>query len=181
MNRSIISLLILTMSSPAFAGGGTYVSQSVNFILLAVILFVLAWKNVPTLLENRAQDIEYNIQKGQKDLEIAQTRHEEVMENIQNLDQKISKIAEQAQNDILAMKHKVDKQLVKEKERIAIGTKRSIHDELNRVKHELKNESAELAIQMATKILKEKITADDQQKISNHFVKVVTQGEDNVQ
>jgi F-type H+-transporting ATPase subunit b len=181
MNRSIISLLILTMSSPAFASGGTYVSQSVNFILLAVILFVVAWKNVPTLLENRAQDIEYNIQKGQKDLEIAQTRHEEVMENIQNLDQKLSEITEQAENDISAMKQKMDTQLVKEKERIAIGTKRSVQDELNRVKHELKQESAELAIQMATNILKEKITADDQQKISNHFVKVVTLGEDNVQ
>ena len=181
MNRSIISLLILTMSSPAFAGGGTYVSQSVNFILLAIILFVVAWKNVPTLLENRAQDIEHNIQKGQKDLEIAQSRHEEVMENIRNLDQKVSEITDQAENDISAMKQKIDTQLVKEKERIAIGTKRSIQDELNRVKHELKQESAELAIQMATNILKEKITADDQQKISNHFVKVVTQGEDNVQ
>jgi F-type H+-transporting ATPase subunit b len=103
------------------------------------------------------------------------------MENIQNLDQKLSEITEQAENDISAMKQKIDTQLVKEKERIAIGTKRSVQDELNRVKHELKQESAELAIQLATNILKEKITADDQQKISNHFVKVVTQGEDNVQ
>lgn len=181
MNRSIISLLILTMSTPAFAAGGTYVSQSVNFILLAVILFVVAWKNVPTLLENRAQDIEYNIEKGQKDLEIAQTRHEEVMEQVQNLDQKVSEIMEQAENDISAMKSKTERQLVEEKERIAIGTKRSIQDELNRVKNELKNESAELAIKMATSILKEKITVDDQQKISNHFAKVVTQGEDHVQ
>lgn len=180
MNRILISLLLLSITTPAFAGGGTYVSQSVNFLLLAIILFVLAWKNLPNVLENRAQDIEHNIEKGQKDLEIAQTRHEEVQEQLQNLDKKIAEIEEQAEKDISALKAKIDQQLIDEKQRIAGSTQRSIQDELNRAKYELKQESAELAIQIATNLLKEKITEDDHKKISGSFAKTVTQGENHV-
>ena len=180
MNRILISLLILLMTTPAFAGGGSYTSQSVNFILLVIILSVIAWKNLPNALENRAQDIEYNIERGQKDLEIAQTRHEEVMEQLQNLDKKVTQIEEQAEKDISSLKSKLDKQLSEEKERIAGSTQRSIQDELNRAKYELKQESAEFAVEMATRILKEKITEEDHKKISGNFAKTVTQGENHV-
>ena len=180
MNRIIISLFLLSMTTPAFAGGGSYVSQSVNFLLLVIILFVISWKNVPSLLEDRAQDIEHNIEKGQKDLEIAQTRHEEVQEQLENLSKKVSEIEAQAEKDIVTLKAKLDQQLKDEKSRIAGSTQRSIQDELNRAKYELKQESAELAIQLATNILKEKITEEDHKKISGNFAKTVTQGEHHV-
>jgi F-type H+-transporting ATPase subunit b len=175
-NLTIITLL-LSMTTPAFAGGGDYTSQTVNFLLLVIILFVIAWKNIPRLLENRAQDIEHEIEKGQKDLEIAQTKREEVMEQLQNLDTEISKIEEQAEKDIISLKAKLDQQLADEKERIAGSTQRSIQDELNRAKYEIKQEYAELAIQTATTMLKEKITEGDHKKLSGDFAQAVTQEE----
>lgn len=180
MNRCIIALLLCAMTTPAYAGGGGYASQSLNFALLLAGLIFLGSKVVPTMLENRAKDIKNEIEKGQKDLEIATARNEELQAQLNELDQKIAAIHEQADKDIAFLTEKIRQQTEEEQQRINETTSRSIEEELRRAKYELKQESAELAIQLAAELLEKNISADDQKKLTTVFVETIKEGGVNV-
>jgi F-type H+-transporting ATPase subunit b len=176
MKQIILSILLFAMSTPAFAGGGSYVSQSVNLILLLVIFFLIGKKNLPILFNNRAQDIQYNIEKGQKQLDEAKQRNEELKQQLNNLSVQIDAIQDQAKLDVEAMERKMAQQLSDEKRRIQESSKRSIQEELNRAKQELKRESVEISVELAAELLKENINDDDHQRLSQTFVQAVAKG-----
>ena len=176
MQRLLIIILLLSISTPAWAGGGSYLSQSVNLIVLLVIFGFIAIRNVPIMFSNRSQDIQYNIQKGQKELESAKQQNEELKKQLENLSTRIEAIQQQAKEDINAMEAKMSKQIEDEKLRIQDSTTRSIEEELSRAKSELQRESVEIAVDLAADLLKENINDEDHQRLSQNFVSAVAKG-----
>ena len=173
MQQIRVFILLLSFSTPAWAGGGDYVSQSFNLLLLLGFFFLLGKKNLPPLFRNRSQDIQYYIDKGQKELDAANQRNEELKTQIANLGQRLEEIQNQAEEDIKAMEVKMSKQMSDEKYRIKESTRRSIEEELTRAKAELQRESVEISVDLAANILKESINEDDHQRLSQTFVQAV--------
>jgi F-type H+-transporting ATPase subunit b len=177
MQQLLIFTLLISYSSPAWAGGGSYVSQTINLLLLLAIFFLIGKKNLPPLFKNRAQDIEYNIQKGQKELDQANQRNIELKTQLDNLNERIEAIQKQAEEDINSIEEKINTQLADERRRIQESTKRSIADELSRAKTELQKESVEISVELASELLKQNINEDDHQRLSQSFVEAVAKGE----
>jgi F-type H+-transporting ATPase subunit b len=177
MKQLLVLLLLISYSSPAWAGGGSYVSQSINLLLLFAIFFLIGKKNLPSLLKNRAQDIEYNIQKGQKELDLANQKNVELKTQLDNLNDRIDAIQKQAEEDVKSIEEKMNTQLADEKRRIQESTKRSIAEELSRAKAELQKESVEISVELASELLKKNINEEDHQRLSQSFVEAVAKGE----
>lgn len=171
-----VIVALLAMSNPAHAGGGTYISQTFNFVLLVVILFLLGRKKIAQSLQNRAETIEYNIHKGQKELEIAQAHYEELQAELNNLDKRIADIHVQTEEDIKAMNVEFAQNLENEKQRIQTNMERSIEDEFNQTKEELKEEGIQLAMQIVNEKLSSQINADDHKRFANGFMQIVKEG-----
>ena len=175
MKHLIIFISIFTLSLPAYASGATpgYLQQGINLLVLLALLGFIAMKKLPTILKNRAQDIRHEIEKGQKELEAAQQRNEELQAELANLGERIEAITKQAEADSLAMETKMGKQIEDERKRIQESTRRSIEEELNRAKAELQRESVEISVELAAELLKEQINEDDHKRLAHTFVEAV--------
>jgi F-type H+-transporting ATPase subunit b len=172
-HKMIVTLCLLVVSTPAYAGGGTYTQQTVNFLILLAVLLFIGFKIIPPKLRARAEAIQSGLEQGQKELEIAEHRHREVEEKYASLDEEISEILDQANIDVNALKEDFAQLMTQEIERIKISTQGAIEDELNRAKKELQEESVEIAMLIAEDLVREKLTDDDHSRFKQVFIGAV--------
>ena len=171
----IVLCCLMTSSSVAYASGGPLdpVPQFVNIALLLAGLTYLYTKFVKPTLRTRAETIKNELEKGQKELSIAQAHYEEVEKEYQGLEQKIADIHSKADEDTSDMKLVLLQQMEHEEKRIELSTKRSIQDELSRAKRELQEESVEIALTIAEELVKSNITDEDQTRFKTTFIHAV--------
>ena len=173
---------LLLSSNDAYASGGPMdpVPQFVNLlILIGIITFVYQSKIKPVLI-SRAEQIKNELTRGQKELEIAEAHAEEVNKEYSELDAKIADIHSQTQEDIAAMKVSFEEQMKAEEARIASSTERSIQDELSRAKKELHEESVTIALTIAENLVRNNVTAEDQSRFKQQFIRAVEKEGSNV-
>jgi F-type H+-transporting ATPase subunit b len=175
MNPLILTVLLL-FSNPAWAGGGSYLSQTFNFILLIVLLFVLTHKPIRLALRNRATDIEDSIQKNQAILEQAQKRFDEISAQLTNFDKRVQEMEAQTESDIAAMKVELRKRAEDDADRVRSSAQLAIREEARRARSALQTEAAEIAVALATQTIKNQINEEDHKRLSNDFVSAVSKG-----
>jgi|GEM_PF-4134131 len=180
--QGIVLCCLLTSSRVAYASGGPIdpVPQFVNIAILLVGLTYLYTKAIKPMLRTRAETIKNELEKGQKELSIAQAHFEEVEKEYQELEQKVADIHSKADEDISDMKLALQEQMENEEKRIELSTKRSIQDELSRAKRELQEESVEIALTIAEELVKSNITDDDQKRFKTTFIRAVEKEGTNV-
>lgn len=176
---TVVGMLLL-MSTPAFAGGGSYTSQTVNFVLLAAILGFIISSKLPPVLRSRAETIRSGLEQGQKELEIAQHRHQEVLERYNSLEETVKNIGIEAAEEIGNMKAEFSARMEEERIIIENSTKFAIQDELHRAKQELQDESIEIAMTLAESLIKEKLTEEDHTSFKLQFISAVEKEGSNV-
>lgn len=178
--RTVALGSILFASSPAFAGGGSYMSQTVNFLLLVAILGFIITTKLPPLFRNRAESIKSGLEQGQKELEIAQHRHQEVSERFNALEETIKNIEVETAEDIGNMKAHFSARMEEERIMIENNAKFAIQDEILRAKQELQDESVEIAMKLAEDLIKNTITDEDHSNFKQQFINAVEKEGSNV-
>lgn len=178
----IVLCCLLTNSRVAYASGGPLdpAPQFINIALVLAGLTYLYTKAIKPMLRTRAETIKNELEKGQKELSIAQAHYEEVEKEYQGLEQKVADIQSKAVEDISDMKVALLKQMEDEDKRIELSTKRSIQDELSRAKRELQEESVEIALTIAEELVKSNITDADQKRFKTTFIRAVEKEGTNV-
>lgn len=173
---------LLLSSNQAYASGGPMdpVPQFVNLLILIGISTFVYQKKIKPILVARAEQIKSELEKGQKELEIAQAHAEEVDKEYSELDEKIAKIHSQVEEDIAAMKTGFAEQMKTEEDRIANSTQRSIQDELSRAKKELHEESVDIALTIAANLVKNNVSVEDQNRFKQQFIRAVEKEGSNV-
>ena len=173
---------LLLSSNQAYASGGPMdpVPQFVNLLILIGIGTFVYQKKIKPILVARAEQIKDELEKGQKELSIAEAHAEEVEKEYNALDAKIALIHSQAQEDIAAMKKGFLEQMKAEEGRIASSTQRSIQDELARAKKELHEESVDIALTIAENLVKNTVTIEDQHRFKQQFIHAVEKEGSNV-
>ncbi|MDF1592798.1 MAG: ATP synthase F0 subunit B [Desulfobacterales bacterium] len=144
-----------------------------NFVVLAVILFILLRKPVSQVLKNRITGIQDQLH----DLEIRKKEAEKLLaeyeERLMQLDQEAEKIVaeyvrqgEEARGRIIqeakTAAHKVEEQ-----------ARRNIDHEFEIAKVKLKGEILEKALIKAEEKIKNRITPDDQKKLVDEYIEKV--------
>jgi F-type H+-transporting ATPase subunit b len=167
--------LSLLFSSTAFAGGGSYTAQIVNFILLLTLLFVVARKPILNALKGRADGIKADLDKSQKQLASAQANFDKVNQDIQNLSTKIEEMDQNAAHEIQSMKEELAERAQKDADRISQTAKKTIEEELEIAKTTLQRQAVLAAVELAEEQLKNNITAADHGRLSEDFVAAVDQ------
>ena len=103
MNRLTISILLMSFSTPAFAGGGSIVGQFVNLFLLLTVVTILVKKPLTNALSSRSKSIEDELNESQAQLISAQAKLKEVNAELENMGEKIIEMETKAKNEIAAM------------------------------------------------------------------------------
>lgn len=145
--------------------GKIFLAQVVNFFLLLYILKRFLYEPLLKIMKDR----EIKIKEGLRNADKAEKRIQEIENDAKKQLEKTAgeadKILEKAH--VEAEEHKVDllREAQEEVTRMKEEAKAALQKEKERIITEVRKETGDLAVQIARKIIKEKITAEDKNRL----------------
>jgi len=163
-----VSISVGVFASEGEAGGShimEWVWKIINFAALAFILWYFGRGPVKTFLKNRTEMIQKTLDEARQARELAEKALKEVEEKLKTKDSEVEGI-------IMASKESGEREkaaLIEEgkrmSEKIIEQAKANIEFELKRAKEEIKAEAVEIALELAEKKIKEKLTPEEQKRL----------------
>jgi F-type H+-transporting ATPase subunit b len=135
-----------------------------SFSLLVFILTRFAWKPILKALKQREQSIEDALrlaEKTREEMARLKADNEQLMAEARNQRDQILKEAREAKERII---NEARQRATQEAERLLKIARESIHNEKMAAITELKNQVAVLSIEIAEKIIRQHLSADEQQR-----------------
>lgn len=149
---------------------GLFLSQAVNFGLLAVLLYFLLYKPVMGKLEERAQRIKKGVDdaaQAEKLLAEAQARYQDEMDRARREARETvergSRVAEQQRQEIIA-------QARQEAHELIMRAQQQAQREIQEGKIALRQEMVDLAITIASRLLQENLDEEKQHQLIQGFL-----------
>lgn len=147
------------------------IAQVISFLILLLLLRAFAWKKLLGLLDKRKQNIasEFkNIAATKEELESLKAQYEGQLKSIDKIAKdKIEDALRQSQRE----SEEIHKKANEEAQDIIEAAKQNIKYELAKAKEELKEQIIDLTITATENVIQEKLTADDDKKIVENFLK----------
>ena len=172
----IFCILNFAFASIAFAVSGgaeeahtpwwkDYFWKIFNFGIIVALLYFFARKPFMAFLRQRTELIEKTLKEAQEAKELAQKALREVEERFKTKDTEIEKILSASRAIGEDEQKRLIEQSDKLREKILEQAKANIEYELKHAKEVIKAEAVEIAIELAEKKLKEKLTKEEQEKL----------------
>jgi len=144
-----------------------------NFVVLAAVLFFLLRKPIPRALNNRIRGIEDQL----KDLEArrseAETRLAECTQKLSALEKEAERIVADYVRQGQEARARILKEAESAAEKIRLQARRNIEHEFEQTKAQLQREIFEKALAKAEELLKQNITAQDQNQLIGEYLQKV--------
>jgi len=144
-----------------------------NFGILAVIGYFLLKKPVAEFFSSRKKGIEDEINELEQKKEDAQKKLLEYQAKFKNLDQESKEIVENFIQQGEEAKKRIIAEAEAQAEKLEEMAKRSIEQEFKTAKARLKKEIAAKAMEKASEVIKASISADDQERLVDQYLKKV--------
>ena len=168
-------ILCLASVSVAFASGGgeegasailkDYLWKIINFGVLFFVLYKFGKKPLQSFLKQRTELIEKTLKEAQQAKELAQKALAAVEERLKARDREIGEIVSSAKESGEKEKARLIEEGSRMKEKILEQARTNIAYEVKRAKETIMEEAAAIAIELAEKKLKEKLTKEEQLKL----------------
>jgi F-type H+-transporting ATPase subunit b len=181
--KKIIPILAFTVFNLAVAsfvfassGGGEgaehaapwwkdYIWKIINFLLLFIILFKFAKKPMQNFFQKRTELIEKTLNEAKEAKAISLKALQEVETRLKAKDAEIAAILAAAKKSGEQEREGIIVESDRLKAKILAQAKTNIEYELKHAKEAIKAEAVELAMELAEKKLKEKMTKEEQEKL----------------
>ena len=174
---AIVALLLFPMSAALAASGKGWVETDwfrvLNFAVLVVALFFILRKPVSTALGSRID----GIKKQLADLE---AQKEDAEKKLAEYSDKLSELEKEAEHivaDYIKQGNEAKARILKEAEasaeKLQAQARRNIEHEFDQAKTQLQAEVLEKSLAKAEEIIKEKISADDQNRLVDEYLEKV--------
>jgi F-type H+-transporting ATPase subunit b len=171
----------VVLASGGEEGGGSlwkeYMWKIINFLILVVILVKFGKKPIQNFLKQRTEMIAKTLQEAKEAKEAAQKALQEVEGRLKAKDTEIEAIIAAAKRSGEQERDKLIEDSARLKEQIVEQAKTNIDFEVKHAKEVIKAEAVEIAMELAEKKIKEKITKDDQERLlQDSLVKIGGKG-----
>ncbi len=174
---AIVALLLFPMSAALAASGKGWVETDwfrvLNFAVLVVALFLVLRKPVSTALSSRIDGIKKQLVDLEAQKEAAEKKLAEYSDKLSELE----KEAEHIVADYIKQGNEAKARILKEAEasaeKLQAQARRNIEHEFDQAKTQLQAEVLEKSLAKAEEIIKEKISADDQNRLVDEYLEKV--------
>jgi F-type H+-transporting ATPase subunit b len=175
----IAGVLLLLIASPAWAaedarGGGLF-WPTLNLVLLLAVLIYFARKPVLAFLSDRRNTISSNIESAAQLLAEAERRLAEWSRKAANLDQEAHSIREATRRAAEAERDRILADAQATAERIRQAAAAVAERELHHARETLRREAADLAVELAARILREHVNDGDRTRLVDEFIERIEQ------
>lgn len=178
-----VPLLLLLGTGPVWAGGGEGHSFSpyqwtwfiINFVLLfgglfLVVRFRVLGRPIRSLFEKRGQEIAERLAAARRAQEAAERTLAELNAKVENLDAEISAILAQARQDAETDADSAERRKAELTATLMEQMEREIANRVKQARREIQATAADLALDLAQKLLREDLGPADQQRLVSEFL-----------
>jgi F-type H+-transporting ATPase subunit b len=142
-----------------------YFWKIINFGILVIVLYKFGKKPIQSMLKQRTEMIEKTLKEAREAKELAEKALREVEVRLKEKDKEIQEILSVTKRSSETERENLIEQGDRLKEKILEQAKANIAFELKHAKEAIKAEAAEIAIELAEKKLKEKLTKEEQERL----------------
>ncbi len=166
-------ILLFAFAPPLFAAEGAahgaewkeWLWKILNFAILVFILVRFIGKPLRGFLKRRTELIEKTLAEAREAKELAQKALAEVEERLKLKDREVEDIITQSRRSAEIEQERLIQQGEQMREKILEQAKNSIDYELRLAKEAIKTEAVEIALGLAEKKLKERLTKEEQMRL----------------
>lgn len=153
--------------------GGNALWHALNLILLVGVLVYVGRKPLQAFFSGRRREIETNLQRSAALLAESESRLGEWNRRMQRLDQEVEEIRQGARERAAAERDRIlaDAQVAAERVRRDAGA--AIEQETRRARNELRQEATALALDLASDLLRQRMTAEDRARLVDEFIQKI--------
>jgi F-type H+-transporting ATPase subunit b len=144
--------------------------HALNLALILGIILYFARKPVAEYLEQRRQGIEKNLETSARVLEEAESKLAAWNERAARLDAEVGQIRETSRRLAEEERDKILAQARATAERIRSDAQAAVDQELRRARAALSAEAADLAVDLAARLISERVSDDDQKRLFDEFL-----------
>jgi len=143
------------------------------FIILIYLVGKFAWGPVMDMMKKREDYIANEIEQAEKNRAEAEKASKEAVERLRQTKQEAQKIIEDARTAGLKQEQDIIEAAKKEAERIKQAAQEEIQNEKEKAIQALQEQVASLSVLIASKVIEKEISAQDQEKLIEEYIKEV--------
>jgi F-type H+-transporting ATPase subunit b len=168
---------ILAVASPALAAGGgsgpsasELIWQAVNLALLLGVLFAVARKPITAYFAERREQIKNDIKSADKLLTESKKQFSEWQGKLVELEAEVQTIRDETRQRAQDERDQIVAAAHDSAERIRSDAVAAVDQELRRAQVELREEAANLAVDLAASIITEQVDDRDRDRLLDEFI-----------
>lgn len=148
--------------------GGTW--KIINFIILAVGVYLVWTKVISGLLDKRSAEIKKALDDARAAKDAADRKAAEYKEKLATLDRRVSEIHSELKLEGESEKRRIIEEAGKASAKLKEQAKTVAEQELKKARLEIREEVARLAVGMAEEILKKELKPEDQERLVKGYL-----------
>ena len=143
------------------------------FILLVFLVSKFAWGPVMNMMQKREDYVANEIEAAEKSRVEAEKASKEAVEQLTQTKQEAQKIIEDAKSAGIKQEQDIIASAKQEAERIKLSAQEEIQNEKDKALQALQDKVASLSVLIASKVIEKEISAQDQDKLIEDYIKEV--------
>ncbi len=167
----------LAASDGAGSGGAAFLWQLGNLVLLLGVLFAVARKPIEKFFAQRHEKIRGELDDASRVLAQAEERFAEWQQKLAELDSELDRVRATAERRAREEREHTLNDARAAAERIRADAVVAVEQELRRARGELREEAADLAIELAASLLREQVSDGDRKRLIDEFIERVEESE----
>ncbi len=149
---------------------GNFIARVVNFALFVGIIWFVAGKKIAAFFADRRSQISTELDDSEARQAQAEEKLKEVEQGIANLEEQKNAILAEAKQQGEALKAAIIAKAEKDAAALQEQAKRTAENEAKAALDSIRAEMAELLVDSATKIVQEKLTPQDHDKLVDEYL-----------
>ena len=153
--------------------GGDMLVQLFFFILLLFLVGKFAWGPVMNMMKKREEYVASEIEAAESSRLEAEKAAKEATEQLKQTKLEAQKIIEDAKSAGVKQEQDIIEAARQEAERIKKSAQQDIQNEKEKALQALQDQVASLSVLIASKVIEKELSAQDQEKLINEYIKEV--------
>ncbi|OGP94455.1 MAG: hypothetical protein A2V53_01400 [Deltaproteobacteria bacterium RBG_19FT_COMBO_56_10] len=178
LERSVVGFLVIGLIVPSLAfasseggyGDSGMTWKIINFVILAVGVYLVWTKAISGLLTRRGSEIKNAIEEARKAKDAADRNAAEYREKLAILDSRVAEIHNELKLEGEAEKARIIAESARSAESLKAQAKIAAEQEIKKARIEIREEAARLAVQLAEEILKKELSPADQERLVKGYL-----------
>ncbi|RYG71465.1 ATP synthase F0 subunit B [Lentibacillus lipolyticus] len=150
---------------------GTMLTQLFFFLVLIVLLRKFAWGPLMNTMQKREEYVTGEIEAAEKSRAEAEKAQAEAAEQLKQTKQEAQQIIDDAKSAGAKQEQEIINNARQEAERIKEAAQEDIANEKEKAIEALQDKVASLSVQIASKVIEKEISAQDQEKLIDEYIK----------